>query len=340
MKRWILFAGGLVAASGIALGAFVWNAGGWDNFKLRHFHLTQLLSDQTRELADIRARNVAPEQASRIDLGELISGGPPKDGIPSIDSPRFTSAAETPFADDEPVLGVAVNGDARAYPYGILNWHEVVNDTVGGVPVTITYCPLCDTGLVFRRGGTTFGVSGKLYQSCLVMYDRADDTLYVQPWGIGAVGPAVNRILERLPVVKTTLGAWKARHPDTRVLSTETGHRRDYFEYPYGSYYTDRNLVFPVRGDEQLGLHPKAIISYAFRPVEATPHNAFAGDAVRFVHEDVRRRGRVEDRLGDTPVTAVWDTELETVVVRDAAGREVPSSPAFAFVWPAFFGKR
>lgn len=129
---------------------------------------------------------------ARISLDDLLPGGPPKDGIPALENLVFDSISQTTFKDDEKVLGVVINGEAKAYPYGILNWHEIVNDMVGGVPVSVTYCPLCDTGIVFDRKvagqETTFGVSGKLFQSCLVMYDRLTSTLWSQPWGIGVSG--------------------------------------------------------------------------------------------------------------------------------------------------------
>lgn len=131
---------------------------------------------------------------------------------------------------------MVVNGEAKAYPLGIMNWHEIVNDRVGGVNLNVSYCPLCDTIVAFERGNTTYGVSGKLYQSCLVMYDREDDTLYSQPWALGVVGSQVNHSLARVPAVKTTLGKWLAKHPDTKILSTETGYQRDYLRY--------RNLLY------------------------------------------------------------------------------------------------
>jgi hypothetical protein len=162
----------------LLFGILVVEAGGLEDFKLRYFFLTQYFNDQTQELDDLRKQNVDPKENTRIDLTQLLNGGPSKDGIPSIDNPRFDTAETTPFSSDELVIGVVVNGEAKAYPLGIMNWHEIVNDTVGGTNLTVSYCPLCDTIVVFDRGNTTYGVSGKLYQSCLVMYDRADDTLY------------------------------------------------------------------------------------------------------------------------------------------------------------------
>ncbi|NJO19997.1 MAG: DUF3179 domain-containing protein [Spirulinaceae cyanobacterium RM2_2_10] len=274
-----------------SLAALVARAGGWDDFKLRYFHWTSRLSDQSQELADLRRQEINPEQATRIDLTQLLNGGPPKDGIPSIDAPQFDTAVTTPFADDELVIGIVVNGEAKAYPLGILNWHEIVNDTVGGVNLAVTYCPLCDTVIAFERGDTTFGVSGKLYHSCLVMYDRRDDTLYSQPWGLGVVGAEVNESLARQPAVKTTLSRWLAQHPDSQILATDTGHRRNYLRYPYGNYYTSEELVFPARNQAQRELHPKAIVSYIWAADAATPHNRFSGASQQFAHQELQQFG-------------------------------------------------
>lgn len=311
----------------------------WENLKLRASRFQQVFRDSGKELRDIRQQGVDPEETSRIRLDLLVAGGPPKDGIPSIDRPAFDTAETTPFRSHERVVGVEIRGDARAYPYGILNWHEIVNDTVGGVPVTVSYCPLCDTMLVHERGDTTFGVSGKLFQSCLVMYDRSDDTLYAQPWALGIVGPKVNRFLALHPVTRTTLGEWLSVHPDSRILSPETGYARDYFQYPYGSYAHDESLVFPVRGQEGREVHPKEIVSYVWRASsERHPRDEFAGPSAVVVHEEVRRKGRVEVGFGDRVAVARWDRRLGTVVFHDEASRRLVSSSAFAFVYPAFFG--
>lgn len=318
-------------ASGEEKGTFL------DDIKLRLYPLTRFLRDQGRELGDLRARGVDVRAQSRIDLAELRDGGPPKDGIPSIDAPRFDAAGATPFGPEEEVIGLVVGGEAKAYPLGILNWHEIVNDTVGGVPVSVTYCPLCDTAIVFERGQTRFGVSGKLYQSCLVMYDRADDTLYAQPWGVGIVGEAVNRSLPRVPAVKTTLGAWLRRHPDSQVLAPRTGHARDYFRYPYGSYRTSARLLFPVRGLERLEQHPKAPLSYIWEAGEGTPRGRFSGASHAFMWEAVRREGEQVVRFNGRTLHARWDEALGTVSVTEEDGTLVASSPAFAFVYPAFF---
>ncbi|NEQ43566.1 MAG: DUF3179 domain-containing protein [Leptolyngbya sp. SIOISBB] len=337
MKRLGRFVLVTLAAIGVAIGAGILQAGGWDNFKLRHFALAQIFHDQSQELGDLRKQDIDLEATSRIELADLLNGGPPKDGIPSIDAPEFDTANTTPFQDDEWVIGMVINGEAKAYPYNVMNWHEIVNDTVGGVNITVTYCPLCDTIVAFERGDTTFGVSGKLYQSCLVMFDRADDSLYSQPWAMGVMGPQVNQSLNRLPAAKTTLGAWIAQHPDSHILSTRTGHDRDYTRYPYGTYYTDENIIFPVRNQHRLAHHPKEIVSYIWSTDDATPFNEFSGASRAFVHEDVKQVGIQEVEFAGQTVRARWDDALSTVVVEQMDGTVVPSTTAFAFVYPAHF---
>ncbi|MEL7036917.1 MAG: DUF3179 domain-containing protein [Cyanobacteria bacterium J06592_8] len=330
---------GITTLTVLGLSAIVVQAGGWDNFKLRYFYLTQYLHNQNEEFNDLRAQNLDIQANSRIDLAQLLNGGPPKDGIPSVDNPQFDNATTTPFSSDETIIGIVVNGEAKAYPYGILNWHEIVNDTIGGVNVTVSYCPLCDTMVAFERGNRTFGVSGKLYQSCLVMYDRSDDTLYSQPWALGIVGAQVNRSLERIPAVKTTLGNWLKQHPDSKILSTNTGYQRDYQRYPYGTYFTDERLVFPVRNQEQLNLHPKAIVSYIWEPDQQTPHNQFSGTTHAFVHEEIQTVGEKVIDYNNRKIRAIWDEQLQTVIVQEMDGSVIPSSTAFAFVYPAFMGE-
>ena len=181
-------------------------------------------------------------RAPLVDPGDIVSGGPPPDGIPPIDRPRFHAVGAVDWlAAGEPVAMVELGGDAKAYPLQILVWHEIVNDTVGGVPVAVTYCPLCNTAISFRRPTvagkpTTFGTSGRLYHSNLVMYDRATRSLWPQALGVAVTGELTGQRLQR---VATQLVAWRdfrAAFPSGRVLSRDTGHRRPYGENPYPLY--------------------------------------------------------------------------------------------------------
>lgn len=329
-------------ALAVGLGASTVAAQRWDDIKLRLNRLSGYATLDNNPLLPAQSadlKNLATNQ-SRIVLDDLRSGGPPKDGIPALSQPAFDTPAQSPFADDERVLGLVINGEARAYPYGILNWHEIVNDTVGGVPVAVTYCPLCETGIVFERrvGGveTTFGVSGKLFQSCLVMYDRLSDSLWSQPWGLGVVGAQTNQSLKRYPVVRTTLGAWKKVHPETTVLSAKTGYDRNYLAYPYGNYYSDESLIFPVRHAERVKSPLKAIESYYWRANSKTPLNQFAGLAVHFSWQQVQQTGRLVQVVDGHTIEARWHPALQTVQLFEN-NQELAASAAFAFVYPAFF---
>jgi hypothetical protein len=189
-----------------------------------------------------------------VDPDEIISGGPPPDGIPPIDDPTFLAADRVDFLDpNEPVLAVEVDGTAKAYPIRILMWHEIVNDRFGERPVVVTYCPLCNTGIAFERPVIDgelldFGTSGKLYHSNLVMYDRQTGTYWAQATGQAIVGPLVREQLVFVPARLLSWADWKAAHPDGLVLSTETGVQRDYGANPYAGY-DGTESPFLFRGD-------------------------------------------------------------------------------------------
>ena len=197
-----------------------------------------------------------------VPLDQIVSGGPPPDGIPSIDKPKFISIqdANKYLEDSDLVLGLSINGDVRAYPLQILVWHEIVNDKVGDVPVAITYCPLCFTNQVFNRTLDTgqileFGTSGKLYNSNLVMYDRTTKSLWSQAMAQGIVGKLAGVKLDRIPFDIAYWKEWKQLYPDSKVLSRDTGSTRPYGADPYGDYYANGDVLFPVSNrDDRLGL--------------------------------------------------------------------------------------
>lgn len=176
-----------------------------------------------------------------VDLTEIISGGPPKDGIPSIDDPEFTTVVEVAdLAPQEPVLSLVIAGDARAYPLRVMMWHEIVNDVVAGTPVTVTYCPLCNTGIVFDRrlDGRTldFGTTGKLRHSDLVMYDRQTETWWQQFGGEAIVGELAGRSLRVLPSRLESWASFRERAPKGRVLVPSNPRLRAYGSNPYVGY--------------------------------------------------------------------------------------------------------
>ena len=187
-----------------------------------------------------------------VDLEEIFSGGPPKDGIPSIDDPQFVPVAEAKLPPKEPVIGLTVGDDTRAYPLRILIWHEIVNDVVGGVPVAVTFCPLCNTGIVFDRrlDGRVleFGTTGKLRHSDLVMYDRATESWWQQFLGEAIVGELTGKQLAMLPARLESFANFKERAPEGRVQVAGDSFMRAYGHNPYAGYDSSP-APFLYRGD-------------------------------------------------------------------------------------------
>jgi hypothetical protein len=179
-----------------------------------------------------------------VDWDEIISGGPPRDGIPPIDEPEFLDVADAPryMTDSAPVLNLEINGEAKAYPLSIMIWHEIVNDVVGGVPVSITYCPLCNTAIVFDRrvNGQVldFGTSGKLRNSDLIMWDRQTESWWQQITGEAIIGELTGTVLEFIPAALVSWEAFAKANPEGLLLSRRTGFNRDYDGGPYGGYDT------------------------------------------------------------------------------------------------------
>ena len=199
---------------------------------------------------------LGPGVAHDIRLEEIVWGGVAKDGIPALINPIHVAPNQAGYLDpNELVFGVEINGDARAYPLRILDWHEMFNDVVGGVPVALAYCTLCGSGILFetlvegRSEPFVFGSSGFLYRSNKLMYDRQTNSLWNQFLGRPVVGPLTGSGLEFKirPVAITRWGDWRDRHPQTKVLSLETGYARDYRPgKPYGAYFASPELMFPA----------------------------------------------------------------------------------------------
>jgi hypothetical protein len=285
---------------------------------------------------------------SKASIGwhEILSGGPPKDGIPSIDKPQFKAAAEDKeLVAKEAVIGVEVNGDARAYPLRILIWHEIVNDTVGGVPVAVTYCPLCNSAVVFDRRLSPhvldFGTTGKLRNSDLVMYDRQTESWWQQFTGEAIVGTLTGSQLKLQPARLESFAEFKARHPDGKVLSPNEPRKRDYGRNPYVGY--DMSAApFLCRGDFPKGIEPMARV-VVVRPGSGAPK------AVAL--ELLRKKGRLalDDvelawQAGQASALDHWEvaegrdvgTVTASVKSEDGSRRDIPYDVTFAFVVHAF----
>ncbi|MCP1676520.1 hypothetical protein J2T57_003681 [Natronocella acetinitrilica] len=253
-----------------------------------------------------------PEDAPRY-WAESLSGGPGKDGIPSIDQPRWWDAEEGDafLRPDDRIIGVYRNGEARAYPQRILVWHEIVNDTIDGDNVSITYCPLTGTALGFLRGDNELGVSGRLVNSNLIMYDRGTDTYWPQILAAGIHGPHKGEKLQEFRVFWTTWQRWVERHPDTRVLSDRTRFARNYNRDPYGSYtpisgYYAPNAgrMFPVMHEDER--YPPKQEVFGFRT---------ATEAVAINLDRLRADGALVHQGADEDYLILHDPGLDTAWV-------------------------
>lgn len=267
-----------------------------------------------------------------IPADEIHHGGPPKDGIPAIDDPVFLTAGESGFlADTDRVLGLAVDGTAKAYPIRILDWHEIVNDDFDGRAVVVSYCPLCGTGMAFDAnvGGEprSFGVSGLLYNSDVLLYDRQSESLWSQLMRKSVSGPMKGEGLKQLSMAHTTWRDWRERHPDTLVLSTETGHARDYSRSPYRGYETSADIFFPVKNRNQ-AYHPKELV------IGVNLNGA--AKAYPFAELSKNTAG-IADEVGGTDLRVEFDAANRTGRVLDGDGEEIPSTIAFWFAWYAFY---
>lgn len=233
----------------------------------------------------------------------MMSGGPPPDGIPSIDNPAFIDAADARLDGGEPVIGLYLDGEARAYPHRIMVHHEIVNDRVGSLNLAVTYCPLTATAQGFKRGDTSLGVSGELLNSNLVMFDRSTRSHFSQINATGLTGPHRGRTLDEVRLFWTTWERWRGIHPDTRVLSERTGHLRNYARDPYGGYnplrgyYVQDRTIFPLMHESNRQSSKAMVVG-----TRTATRSAF------FVMSDLAR-----DRVQATAnFLAVYDPRLDT----------------------------
>ena len=249
----------------------------------------------------------------KIRLEEVVWGGVPADGIPSLDNPDLIDANDASYMiDSDLVFGVEINGDVRAYPLRIMGWHEMFNEVIGGVPVALAYCTLCGAGILFetkikgRDKPLIFGSSGLLYRSNKLMFDRKSGSLWNQFTGEPVSGPLLNSgiQLKIRPVTITSWGKWRARHPDSKVLSIETGHARDYGSgVVYKDYFASPDLMFPVlvRGDAPLEQKDYVFGIREFGAAKAWPVTAFTKTSV------------INDQIGAKKIVLIGDAASRTV---------------------------
>ena len=281
--------------------------------------------------AHAQTKNGFDLSESLVPADQIHHGGPPKDGIPAIDRPQFVSASRADFLEpDDAVLGIMHRGDARAYPIRILNWHEVVNDRIGGQPVAITYCPLCGSGVAFvaEQGDTVlnFGVSGLLYNSDVLLYDRATQSLWSQLMGRAVSGRMKGSVLTALPLAHTTWADWRTLYPATQVLTRDTGHGRAYDRDPYAGYAEQDTLYFPV-AFRSAGFHPKERVL-----------GVSLGDATKaYPFAELHKAPAVfEDTLDGRRISIRFDKRAERAQAYDADGAPIAATTLYWFAWYAF----
>lgn len=267
---------------------------------------------------------------SVVDLQEFMSGGPSKDGIPSLDNPKFVTAREAHFLqDDDKVIGVVIDGQAKAYPIRILNWHEIVNDQISDSLIAITWCPLTRSAVIFDRKinnqPVEFGVSGLLYNSNVVMYDRHSQGLWSQLKTSGLTGKFARNQLNIVPSQVIRWKNWNRKHPETLVLSNKTGHFRNYDRDPYANYHSSEHMMFPG-GTADHRLRSKALILGVKIDDVAKAYS---------LKKLTLLESPLYDRIGDVDIQ-IHSLDGGAVEVTDKDGNVLPSIVAYWFAWHAF----
>jgi hypothetical protein len=263
-----------------------------------------------------------------VHYDEVLSGGPPKDGIPALDTPRFVTVNEADawLKPNEPVIYFQVGSDARAYPIQILIWHEIVNDTVGGVPVAVTFCPLCNTAIVFERtvSGRVlgFGTTGRLRFSNLLMYDRQTESWWQQAIGQAIIGQLTGTTLVSRPAAIISWATFKTAHPDGQVLSRDTGYDRPYGQNPYQGYDNVNQSPFLYSGPPIPG---------KLRPMARVLIVVLGGEAVAYPFDTLQKVHVVNDTVGKIDIVALWvpgtSSPLDSGTI--AGGRDVGSANVY-----------
>ncbi len=273
-----------------------------------------------------------------IPKSEILSGGPPRDGIPSIDAPKFIDPEKAGYLkEDDRVVSVTIDNRTRAYPLRILAHHEIVNDAIGDHAFAVTYCPLCGTAMVFDRriqgDPVEFGVSGLLYNSDVLMYDRKTESLWSQLAMKAVSGPLVGTDLKWLPSEHLTWDKWQAAHPEGKVLSTATGYNRDYGRELYPGYETSQKTYFPYERNAIFKANRKDLL-----PKTKVVGVIQEGTAKAYPVKRLQATGWVQDKVGGVPLEIRYDPEAKHPQVRHAINKEpVAYVEAYWFAWQAFY---
>lgn len=270
---------------------------------------------------------------SLIDKDLILAGGPAKDGIPAIDNPQFITPQSATFLQAaDRILGIQMNGISKAYPIAILNWHEIVNDEIKGSQFSITYCPLCGTGVAFssrvKDKTLNFGVSGLLYNSDVLLYDRQTESLWPQIKAMAISGELKGEKLTKLPITHTSWSNWLETHPKTMVMSNKTGYSRDYSGNPYSGYENSKSTYFQVTNKAPDYYHPKERVL----GLEVNDHFK----AYPFSEIDKANSSLLKDNFAGQTFNIHWDRNNQQASITDSAGKEMLAIEGFWFAWFAF----
>ncbi len=269
-----------------------------------------------------------------VPLDEIVGGGPGKDGIPSIDNPKFISInrANEFLNNKDPGIMIDLDDAQRFYPFQILVWHEIVNDNINGKQILISYCPLCFSGIVFdpvvKGERVEFGTSGKLWNSNLVMYDRKTDSLWSQILGESILGEMTGVKLKIIPSEQLRYENFKSLHPNGMVLSKDTGAARLYGKDPYGDYYSNSDIYFPVNKNSDR-LDPKAFVLGI----------VIDGKSKAYWTDAIKRENIIEDVFAETAIVAKYNQNTDTANIykknEDESLEKINPIPNFWFAWVA-----
>jgi len=269
---------------------------------------------------------------NQVSLSEFRAGGPVKDGIPALTDPQFILADEAGFIKDyDMVIGIFLNGKSKAYPIEVLNWHEIVNDHVGDKAVVVTWCPLTKSGVTFDRNISgevlEFGVSGMLYKSNVVMYDRNHDGLWTQLGMKGLTGTYAAQSLKSVSSELTTWKQWKSKHPSSLVMTRKTGYVRMYDKDPYAFYHESEETMFPVSSLDDRLLAKSLVLGVEIEGV----HKAYALDIIN------RHSKSIQDTINGKKITIHKNPQNpQTAWVTDQSGNVLPGVVLYWFAWSAF----
>lgn len=283
-------------------------------------------------LASAESKNGFDLSDALVPAEHIHWGGVRRDGIPSINQPKFVAADDAGFLSRRArVLGVYRNGVAKAYPTQILDRHEVVNDQFGDETVVVTYCPLCFSGMAFSipdgSAASTFGVSGLLYNSDVLLYDHQTESLWSQLRSQSISGPQKGTEIAAVATAHTTWREWRRRYPDSQVLSTDTGYRMSYRESPYKEYEKSGQLMFPVLHRNREYMNKERVLGIRMN-----------GEQKAYPFKELKKHGEdsFSDSLGGETFTIEWLKDEKYARAVNADGEEIPTVIVYWFAWYAF----